>query len=455
MACKVCELPADNNTLFCSGPCASPYHITCASAKKGQYKSTVVSSIKSIPNFRWFCNACLPLKMTTAEISAELHDRLTEIKLFVDALLTPLTSSVLDPQNNASISARDEKIEVDDDDVAALNGTFSSALSNEHIETVDKLTPPTDDLPPASQTPATSQPVLPTENINVTQRKNRIRARSLSPNAVPNAKQPKIDGAFSGNSDLTDHFANPKEKTIADLVYKPNLLTISDIVSKPIEKKSPVQSVTIKTNMVRSIYISPFAPCTTASDVIAILEREADLKHIVPNVQCKKLVGRGQKVRYASFKLDVRRDQFDIVMAAPIWKRTGNDEFIISEFVPQPNAIVEGPNGGKSNPFRPPTQNQPSRPSTSQISASSQPQSRPNPNYTAHHQNRPSRPSNSHFGASSKQQHRQSNYTAQHMPSQCQNFCNNDCCNPPRTRRNRRPNRYGGNRRGYQPYNGQ
>lgn len=422
MNCATCEQLADSSTLYCNGSCSQAFHISCLAKNNGEYKKSVATYVNKIPNLKWICDNCGFYTYTANDLATRLSDivlladsakelaaRLTSIVSFAENALTMLT-----PSKSTSQTVPDGN-----ENAAKMNNSSSSAMS---FETTDDTTPK---IPPVTGLPATQSPLplpeLPAGNSNVTKR--HVRPRSLSVSGIPNAKHPKNDGVNSDKSDLVDHIANHKEKTIADLVPKSNILEIADIVSKTGVKKSPVQSITVKTNMERSIYIKPFEPWTKASDIIAILEKEDDLKHIVPNVKCKKLTARGKSVRFASFKLDVRRDQFDIVMAAQVWKRTGNDDFIISEFVPKPNV----PNVSVQNPFSdtPPARNHPSRPSMSQSSANRPPHCQPLPQFSA-----------------------------QHRASQSQNFCNNACCNPPRTRRNHRPKNYGGNRHGYQPYHG-
>lgn len=424
MSCATCEEPTDTHTLYCKGSCGQAFHITCLAKNNTEYKKTVASYIHKIPNLKWICDSCSFEMYTANDLAARLTDivslgdtakdlaaRLVSIVSFAENALTMLT-----PSKSPSQTGPDGK-----DNATNLDISASSSMSFQTTDDATQKTPQVSEL--SSTKPPPALPEQPAGVSNVTKRA--VRHRSLSPIFMRSAKQPKIGDC---NTVGTDHIANYEEKTIADLVYKPKTLTITDMVSKTKAKLAPEPVVTVKTNMIRSIYISPFEPSFKSSDLMGVLEREDDLKHIVPNIKCKKLVGRGKSVRFASFKLDVRRDQFEIIMAAAIWKTTGIDNFKISEFLPKPNVKASGPNASDQNPFaNPPTaRNYQSRPSKSQFSASSQPQ-------------RQSMPS----------------YTAQHRPSQCQNFCNNDCINSPRTKRNRWPKRFDGNRRGYRPYNGQ
>lgn len=307
MSCKVCEVAVDANTLVCSGTCGNSYHISCIPAKDGLYKNAVATYVKQIPNLRWFCDDCFPLTLTTPAISMELETRLVQIKTFADALLTKLASSASTKQIDISAQTPIENV-ADIETPTNLNGSTSLSMSIEFTDDATKLPSP---VPSLSST----------DNPNVTTRGNKRVLPPPSPTTTaPNAKR-----------------VAESQTVLADLIAKPQIKTIADLVAKPKEKKTPQQNVTVKTNMVRSIYISPFDPSTKSSDIIGILEREEDLKHIAQNVKCKKLVGRGQWVSFASFKLDVRRDQFEIIMAAPVWKATGIENFKIMEFSPKKN----------------------------------------------------------------------------------------------------------------------
>lgn len=388
MACTSCDQPTDANTLVCSGPCGNSYHITCIPAKDGLYKNAVATYVKSITNLRWFCDHCLPLTMKAPEISAELELRVIEIKKFADALLTSLALSTSTTQNDISSQIQIEQNALNRPDATNLNGSFSSAMSTEHMDD--------------TQTPNSQMPELSPASSHVTLRPKR--GPPSSPHSSQIAKQAKIANV---QTVLADLIANPKEMTIADLVAKPK------------QKTAPIQNVTIKTNMVRSIYISPFAPSVKASDIIGILEKEDDLKHIVPNVKCKKLLRRGQRVNFVSFKLDVRRDQFEIIMASPVWKQTGIDNFTITEFTPKPNVNATGSNANDGNPFSRPScsRNDSIRPPKCQKNANSQSQRQPKPNHIVNRRSPPR-----------------------------QNFCQKDCCNRVRPLHNRWPKRFDGNR---------
>lgn len=64
--------------------------------------------------------------------------------------------------------------------------------------------------------------------------------------------------------------------TIADLVSKPKVLTIADKVATLKAKMAPAQDISVKKNMVRSIYTSPFAPSFKESNIMDALKREDD-----------------------------------------------------------------------------------------------------------------------------------------------------------------------------------
>lgn len=69
----------------------------------------------------------------------------------------------------------------------------------------------------------------------------------------------------------------------------------------------------------RSIYIAPFDPSTEPSHIMSHLESNDDLKHIIPNIVCKKLAKKNRRMSFVSFKLVVPRHHYDIIVAPEIW----------------------------------------------------------------------------------------------------------------------------------------
>ena len=119
---------------------------------------------------------------------------------------------------------------------------------------------------------------------------------------------------------------------------------LADLVAKPKEKKTR-EPVTVKTNMMRSIYVSPFDPSTEASHIMSHLESNADLTHIISGIVCNKLARKNRKISFVSFKLDVPRHHFDIIVDPKIWQMNGKDELTVKEFVDKTNS--------STNPFSP------------------------------------------------------------------------------------------------------
>lgn len=218
----------------------------------------------------------------------------------------------------------------------------------------------------------------------------------------------------------------PKQQKVS---HKP--LSLAEMIAKPKEKSASDPAVAVKTNLVKSIYISPFDPSIEPSHITKLLESNADLKHIVPNIKCTKLVKKNRRVNFVSFKLDVRRDQFDIVMTSSVWQSDGNVKLTVKEFVDNRGHKPKGSTKKRNNPFSQPPHTQIEsnyrQPNLSQKSAKRQPQKLVKPTSRIN-----------------RDQHQRQNF---------RQGCRKQCCNQQRPKSMLCPDHYGGNRFVHRPAN--
>lgn len=127
---------------------------------------------------------------------------------------------------------------------------------------------------------------------------------------------------------------------------------LAAMIAKPQEKTAPAPKIAVKTNMVRSVHISPFVPSTDPSHIMGHLELIDDLKHIVQKIVCTELAKKNRRFTIVSFKLDVPRHHFDIFVNPETWKMNGNDEITIKEFVVKRDTQGHGSTKDKDNPFK-------------------------------------------------------------------------------------------------------
>lgn len=324
MNCATCKLAADTNVLNCNGSCGNAFHVTCLSTKNSQYKNSLLQYTNKIPNLRWYCDNCVSVPFDSQTfISTELTKQLTDIKIFVDKLLTSLNSGALTTQSDAA-SKTGSMINQNE---ASANGSFATAESEAMEESLS-----------ANTSLHGTNGAVPSLSNHVTTRKRQLPA---SPGASPNSKHQKV-------ADLT------QPKSLADMIAK----------KKPVSTTAP--NVMLKTNMVRSIFLTPFNPDTEPSHIIGHLEANDDLKHIVSTVTCKKLARRKNRASFVSFKLDVPRHHYDTFVNPAIWPKNGDDELTVKEFVIKHTNDKLATTGGKNpfvNPANTPSQNQHQRPS--------------------------------------------------------------------------------------------
>lgn len=147
-----------------------------------------------------------------------------------------------------------------------------------------------------------------------------------------------------GTSPISKHLKVAVQKQKTSLV---------DMIATKKSVPAAAPKITIKTNIIRSIYVASFDPATNPSDIISHLESNEELKHIVPNIVCKKLAGKNRRrhLSFVSFKLDVLRHHFELIVNSQIWPQ--NDEFTVKEFIDK-RANYNSSSGNDANPFSKP-----------------------------------------------------------------------------------------------------
>lgn len=221
-------------------------------------------------------------------------------------------------------------------------------------------------------------------------------------------------------------------------------LSLAEMIAMPQSTPTPEEASTImtKTNMTRSIYISPFKPMIEPSHILNHLKSIDDLKHIAPGIVCTKLLSntiKNGRISFVSFKLDLGRQHYEMVIDPAYWPMNDGKSITIQEFVDKraPTSAV--------NPFSLPPQTQ--RQGTGQQAANS------NGNFqrlpaNAHNSNGSGKGDGN--GNSNRQQNNTGNSNAQgHCCCQnFQNYCQNRFCERPMPHCNQFRGPYDENRSG-------
>lgn len=391
MDCVSCNLPVDANALKCNGLCGGSFHISCLSSKNNNYKNALIGYVNKIPNLRWFCDSC----SSHIYITTELSKRLAGIKSFAESFLTTLTPSDMTTQKIESTKPAQSN-EQKNQDAVNLNGSFSTAISDSEVMDHQSESPPKSQLSLGLNEGATASSL----HSKVSSRKRILLA---SPGVSQRQKQPKLDDKQP--------------------------VPLADMVAKRTTGKATVEKIVVKTNMMRSVYISPFLPSTEPSDIIGHLELNGDLKHIIPNIKCTKLKRKNQRVKFVSFKLDVPRHHYDILVNPAIWQFDGKDVLTIGEFIDKRASHGRSSAVDEFNPFKP---------STKSKGKNDRPSNMTNRNGTNRRQ---IAPAPKRMGM-----HQQQRPNFQHR-------CQKLCCNQPRPQCFNCHDRYGENRFGHRPRN--
>lgn len=314
MTCNVCDEAADAHMLKCSGPCENIFHITCLHSKNPSYKNALLTHyMNKIPNLRWLCDACVSIPPVTHNaFRAELNKQLEDVKTFAENYLTKLDTNIMTKQIDiGSLQSSQQNGQISDD--LNVSNTTEPAVENGMDISPSKSH---EDLNRSGTSSIHS-------NVNSKTRKRPLALES-SPGLSPKSKQQKCT-----------------EK---------QAMSLAEMIAKPKPKPSTAEAnITVKTNMIRSIYVTPFDPSIVPDDVINHLNSIDDLKQIVPNIKCTKLGSKRRNVplSFVSFKLDVPRHHFDIIVNPANWQTNGKDELIVKEFI---DKRVNSPST-KFNPF--------------------------------------------------------------------------------------------------------
>lgn len=196
-----------------------------------------------------------------------------------------------------------------DTSIISLADSFSMPNSSNNNTQQNNI-----DAPQSSQV-SVNQNVLATTPSNLTS--------SLENLIQPNKR--RHDLSFGSNN------SPPSKQHKAD-ENRVNSISLSDMVAQNPVVTSPKM---IKTNMVRSIYISPFKPTIEPEQIMKFLMSKEDLHQVARNIKCTKLLNnkRKNRVTFVSFKLDVPRHYFSLISDPTLWQINGADEFTITEFI--------------------------------------------------------------------------------------------------------------------------
>jgi hypothetical protein len=331
----------------------------------------------------------------------------------VDSFLTTLTPSDSTKQTDIVNNTPAHPSDNPDEIVEQLNESSASAKS-------DKIDKDDDNAMDTSTSSSSKSPPPPSldDGASVSSLLSKVSSRKRGPPSSPS------DG--------------PQQKR-ANLVKQS--VPLLDLIANKTTKKVPEQNI-VKTNMTRSIYISPFEPSATPADVISHLESNDDLKFIVPNVVCKILKGRQQRVSFVSFRLDVPRHHYDILVNPVIWQKNGKDVLTVSEFIEK--RAARDPIAAASNEFNPFSE----RPNMHNMVKNRRPLKMadrdnrnhqqftpPQMNSGMHHQQRPRNRRPSKPVGQNRQQTAPAPYQAtsyQHERPNFQYGCQKQCCKQPR-----------------------
>ena len=170
------------------------------------------------------------------------------------------------------------------------------------------------------------------DSANVTTRR-----RARSPSTVDETSDPKRQHTEPNKS-------NDDGGEISDAVSR--RLTFADIMATAPSNTS--SSTTHTTNILRSLYVTPFSPFTKPEKVMEVLKGNDNLKNVMEGVKVKSLAStrkdkKDREMTFVSFKIDIPRQNYDIFVTSDVWKE-GN--LTVKEFVQRNSARKLTPTTG-------------------------------------------------------------------------------------------------------------
>lgn len=310
--CGLCtESLTTTGTMNCDGMCEHSFHISCLASNgngNNNYKSALLGYLNKIPNLKWYCDMCLKTPLIAHGLSSnDLTDRLSKVKELLQPILLLLECTEF-------FSEHTELNEVQE--VNAQQGATDDSPA-EPME-FENGTPIVDALQQQQQQPISNDPL---QIVTDSQHKLPKRRRD---NDLSDGEEPE---------DLTEGDSpDPKLRRVG----LSQLSGLKRLIAKP----QTQMASSGKTNLTRSLYVSPFNPATEPSDIIKHLKEFDGLQHIASDIDCIKLLKRKQnknRLTFVSFKLTVARQHFEQLSDPAVWEVDDETKLNVSEFVPKQN----------------------------------------------------------------------------------------------------------------------
>lgn len=331
--CAICtENISSDASIQCYGICGHSYHIPCLAKGNGDssanahYKPVLATYLNSIANLQWYCDSCYPFTINgIAKSFADCTKSINDLKDAVVPILTKISDSNQEIENDSTGNGRPM-----DTSILSIDSSFSVPNSNNNNQKNNTA---------SSQTASTSDFQAQQQ---LQQSNDALESSAPSPQIVQLGKRQHRDSSFDSQSSppVKQHKANdiPGEPhSLNDLIARKQVVTSHGPISLDnlITHTPAVKSPTLKTNMMRSIYVSPFKPSTEASHILNFLMSKEDFKFVANSVKCTKLLSEKRKHRttFVSFKLDVPRHHFGLFIDPDLWHTNGSDKFTVTEFI--------------------------------------------------------------------------------------------------------------------------
>lgn len=262
--CGSCALNIDSSieVIHCYGMCGRNYHLSCLAIENNAYKKAVIEYLDKISNLHWYCNEC---KLITNGLICSVKDC---VRVLGD------TKSVNSGGSSTSTTSTGANLQENVQEMREASGALSQTVADVIVTPVDY-----------------KRKLEVADFVNCQPRKRLIVAQSNVPSA---------------NASTAEHSVQSQIPPILSI-----LKSAFPVAMRP-------------GNDTKALFVSGLDKNTTDSDVIAHL-REKGLDNMVNfpvNVRCEKLTGKWKqptKVTYASFKIVVPAENYDIVADSKLW----------------------------------------------------------------------------------------------------------------------------------------
>lgn len=330
--CVLCSksVGQGSDAISCYGVCGNHYHHTCLTASDKQYKKSVFQYLSLIPNLHWYCNDCVAFTLDGAFNG--ILDRLKECAKHATVIGAALTNTP-HAANAVSTSSEQQNMHQQQQQLPAhtpctVQNQPNAAIALSQSESMDTDNTDNIDTTKSDQSYASTLVQGGTVQVQTNPLKRKLASNDGGMKRLRSDNDPRTpqNGSINSKSAINSRNLAGSSKT--------HQITASSLEHHVLLRPKPKLNVTETPNVSnhRYLYVSPFEPDTSETDIMDHLNIQPKLKGFLGDIKCTKLLSNKKKstsVSFVSFKVAVPANLFERFTDSSIWPTT----LSITEFV--------------------------------------------------------------------------------------------------------------------------